>query len=207
MGDEVWLLFLQQMVLARGYAVPYELAQGKLRKEDALPGPENPVLEKLLTSLLFVRLASLLDEYLDDYAGTNNITIGAKRPKLFDRIEALRSHLEDPDRLHDLRKERRPLAHEAAAECSWDELDAAVAVVHAELEALGFVGDRPDYVLDSEWEYLEVDPPTVERRGAGVIETTSMNKYTVGVKSDGAWVNTYNWYTANTIIRGPREGE
>lgn len=207
MDEHAWHRFLQQVVLAREYQLPFELAQHVRRSEDAVAGPKNPVLEELLPSLLFVRLASVLDEYLEDYIQMNDIRVSDKR-SLYDRIEALRHPLTEAERLQGIRKRRRPLAHEAAARCTWDDLEEAVAVVHQALRELGYVVQRPVYVIASHWHLDQLDPPRVERSGLGVIEWRAIRTYTVGVKEeDGEWVDTYAWSVGDTVVRAPRENE
>ena len=205
--QDVWNRFLQQLVLARAYQKPYELAQRPMNPEDALPGPENPVLEELLPSLLYVRLISILDEGLSNYIEEEAIAIKGKQD-LYDRIEAIGERLPRPAALHSLRERRRNLAHESAARCTWDDLEAGVMDVQEAFEQLGLVGTQPYYEVNAEWSAHEVDPPTIERHGPAVIETTAVQEFTVGIKDvDGSWVDKYSWYTATNLIRAAEADE
>jgi len=72
---KAWHRFLQELELAKNYHLPYAL--------DNLFGatPRNPLLEKLLPSLLYIRLVSLLDDALNLYLDNHGLTI-KKKPNL-----------------------------------------------------------------------------------------------------------------------------
>ena len=56
---------------------------------------------------------------------------------------ASQGRLNDTSNVHNLRRRRNELAHEATQSCHWSEVDAGIDLAQAELQHLGFVGPRP----------------------------------------------------------------
>lgn len=201
MMNDIWAGFLRSILLARNYGKPFEIAQNpwRGREHEVLPAPENPILEALLPGLLYVQLASLLDEFLGDAAASLGVVVGG-RDHLHDRIEALGSRISNATALHAIRVRRRALAHDGQAVCTWEELESAVDEVQRALKDLGLVDPRPDYRIDMTWDLEQFDPPRVFDRGPGWrIDLSAVRSYTVGVKLADEWVQKYDWKIAETI--------
>ncbi len=108
--QEVWFKFLRDTVFAKNYQSIGVVAQ------PWVPRSPNPILDELLPSLLFTRLCSILDEALGEYIDSIGIVIARPyRDDLNGRIRILadQGRLNDPGRLHDIRRRRNTLAHEA----------------------------------------------------------------------------------------------
>lgn len=114
-----WHCFLQEAEIARQYKVAMHLT--------SLGGvTQNPYLERLLPSLLFVRIGSLLDEAMEDYISSSPLVQPKQyRNDLNGRICFLESLglLLDAGKLHKLREKRNDLAHETSQTCDWVELE------------------------------------------------------------------------------------
>ena len=144
LDDEIlnaWHRLLQELELARNYHMPYMLTGfgGAFR---------NPVLDYLLPSLLYVKLAAILDEALVFYINHHGLTMPKKYKKsLHGRIEFLNDQglISDYSALHKIRGLRNLLAHEVAEMADWAKLDADLNAIENELQKLGFVGVRPRY--------------------------------------------------------------
>lgn len=142
MVAEDWQNFLVVAELARNYK---EVARAA--NIGMLTAP-NPLLEGLLPSLLYIRLASLIDDALGEYITSQGWTITKPLAEdLNGRIFFLESKgvLLRPTELHDLRRKRNTLAHQLSSACSWSELENAVQIGQQELENIKLVGPRPNY--------------------------------------------------------------
>ena len=140
--DSGWRGFLQKVELAKNY-------NGLTRLESPFL-PRDPIAEAILPTLLYVQLASLIDDGLEAFQETRKGTRSDKKRSLSDRIELLRNDLSDPDALHAIRQARNPLTHDPHEFVSWQDLDNAIASVHEEFRGLVLVHDRPEYRFFSE---------------------------------------------------------
>jgi hypothetical protein len=140
-----WRLLLIEVAWAREYHVFYSISSSTARG-----AARNPILEKLLPSLLCIKAVTVLDEAL-----RVKLVELRERPKargfrsdLNGRIETALAAgaLADVSVLHKVRESRNNVAHEFSERVDWDGLEAAIAGIHSALQQLGFVGDRP--VLD-----------------------------------------------------------
>jgi hypothetical protein len=183
-----WVRLLQWVETARQYPIVYQLDS---------PGPavRNPVLEGLLPTMLYVRLASLFDDALDLVIDETGTPWPPKRKHdLYNRIELLAPRLRQKDQCHDLRRRRRELAHEAGASASWAELDAALDIVEGEFRGLGLVGPRPRYKAFA------------ERSAArdGRLPNASFGfDYKFGLEEDDRIVTQYAW--SSEVLRDSAE--
>lgn len=141
-----WRLFLIDVMFARNYTIGYL----------AHPGPvaKNPVVERLLPTLLHVKAVAILDHALRAWIDAKGIVI-PKKPygtDLKGRIDYLadNAHLADRTRLHSIRVERNDLAHEPAGQVDWPELDRDVAAIHSALSELKIVKEMPKWEIFSE---------------------------------------------------------
>lgn len=126
----------------------------------------NPLLDSLLPSLLYIRLASFIDYALGEYISSQGWAI----PKpLCENFKGRISFLADkgvllsPNDLHDLRLKRNTLSHQPASSCSWIELENAVQMGQQELENVKLVGPRPKFEFFSNKLTRELDQGQVWR--------------------------------------------
>lgn len=194
-GMRAWHRFLQDLELAKTYPAAYQLA--------AFMGgvPRNPILDRLLPWLLFVRLVSLLDEALGEHISSQKLPFQGK-PDLYHRLEYLkdRNLITNAAQLHALRERRRSLAHDSLPNAvvdptglSWSDLSDAVDQVEAALQTLGLVGPRPCYAFFCERSSAR---PSADPRVAFGFD------YSAGLKREGKVVVEFQW-TASVF----REGE
>ena len=172
-----WMRFLQNVEMARHYDSPYELERASM--------PRNPIVDAILPTLLYVQLVSLLDEGLEAYRSAKDVPFPPKgKQDLFHRIELLKDHLRTPSQLHELRKKRKPLAHDPATFINWDELEQAIQLVDRELHGLGLTGERPRYEFFAERSGAESsDDPRV----------AFQYEYKFGLKHQGEVVRSLSW--------------
>lgn len=143
---KVWRLFLIDLVFARNYTIGYL----------DLPGPaaKNPVVERLLPSLLHVKAVAILDHSLRAWIDDKGLTVPQKtyRTDLKGRIDYLadNGHLADRSPLHLIRGTRNELAHEPEGAVNWVELDRDVRAIHSALAELKLVGEMPKWEILSE---------------------------------------------------------
>ena len=138
-----WHRFHQEALLAQNYRMAPR-APGVITT-DTTP---NPVVERLLPSLLFVRVTSILDEALELYIDQNHVEWPTQKRKDFkNRIEVLadNSWLVSGSLCHSVRTKRNDLAHDPQCSATWDELYTCVDCVEDELKNLTLIGDRPRY--------------------------------------------------------------
>ncbi len=139
-----WHRFHQEAILAENYRMAPR-PPGVISRD---PTP-NPVVDRLLPSLLLVRVASILDEALEFYINENNVDWPTERKRdFYNRIDVLAENglLVSKDSCHSVRRRRNDLAHDAQSAASWSELDTYVDKVEDELKGLSFVSDRPRYL-------------------------------------------------------------
>ncbi len=140
-----WRHFLIDLMFARNYTMGYLDHPGPVAK--------NPVVERLLPSLLQVKAVAILDHTLQAWIDDKGLVV----PKnlygtdLKGRINYLadNGHLADRSPLHSIRGTRNILAHEPAGAVDWVELDRDVAVIHSALFELNVVKEMPQWKISS----------------------------------------------------------
>ena len=168
-----WHRLLQEVELARHYPAPFRLNLGG-------SVARNPILERVLPSLLYVKMVSLLDDALQEYVASHELEAPKRYPdSLGGRIGLLGDSgtLGDPAQLRSIKDRRNELAHEVKEHANWEELEGALQAVHNELQGLGLVGSRPEYSFFAERSALH----ETERSDA-LFERT----YTYGLKRENS---------------------
>jgi hypothetical protein len=116
----------------------------------------NPVVDRLLPSLLHVKAVSLLDHALEAWLDARGLVVPRKRygTDLKGRIDYLADnrHLSDATRLHLIRDTRNALAHEpdAGVAIDWPQLDETIDAVFAALQELTLPVERPQWEISAE---------------------------------------------------------
>jgi hypothetical protein len=155
----------------------------------------NPIVEKLLPSLLFIQVGSFLDESFEGYIDNNSLPFGRPYRSDFNgRICFLndRGLLADGVRVHALRNKRNGLAHDPAQSCTWDELENGIQTTDQELQHLQLAGPRPKYEFFGERRPGQPPPGYVLRLD-----------YRYGLKQDGIVVVEIAWHRDCAPLSGP----
>lgn len=137
-----WERFHQEALLAANYHMAPRRTE---IQSNQIP---NPVLDRLLPSVLFLRMVSILDEALDFYIDEQNIQWPAKKKRdLYNKIDVLGDSvaLKDRGQCHHIREKRNALAHNPGEFVQWSELYNHLNAIELELKNLRLVGDRPRY--------------------------------------------------------------
>ena len=177
-----WERFHQEALLAANYHMAPRrtvIASEKIR---------NPVLDRLLPSVLFLRVVSIFDEALEFYIDDRSIQWPPdKERNLNNRINVLDDNriLRDSATCHCIRERRNELAHEPDKFVQWSELYKCLDVVELELKNLGLLGDRPKYA----W-FASVTPFT-DHSGEKLV-TYSYGLKAIGGQTvmDATWIGT-----------------
>ena len=130
----MWRVFRLELELARNYPRSYLLYMGRTHRD--------PVLEKLLPSLLGIRAAAILEDGLSRAMVQGGLTIPPRyRDDLFGRISVLQESgaLANGAELHLIRERRNRVSHEAGVSLDWDSLGRDVEEIQKALERLGIV--------------------------------------------------------------------
>lgn len=140
-----WRHFLIDLMFARNYTIGYLDHPGPVAK--------NPVVERLLPSLLQVKAVAILDHTLRAWIDDKGFVV-PKKPygtDLKGRIDYLvdNGHLADRSPLHSIRGTRNALAHEPGGAVDWAELDRDVAAIHSALSQLKVVKEMPHWDIFS----------------------------------------------------------
>ncbi|TKS59210.1 MAG: hypothetical protein EWM72_02412 [Nitrospira sp.] len=148
LGDvpNAWRHFLIDLMFARNYTIGYLNHPGPVAK--------NPVVERLLPSLLQVKAVAILDHALRAWIDNKGLFV-PKKPygtDLKGRIDYLANngHLADRFPLHSIRGTRNALAHEPAGAVDWAELDRDVTAIQSALSELKMVKEMPQWEIFSE---------------------------------------------------------
>jgi len=139
--QQAWNRYLQEIELAKNYHMPYLLnGFGNTFR--------NPLLDYLLPSLLYVKMAAILDEALIFFIDDRDLSVPRKYNKsLRGRIKCLndQSLIANYAALNGVCDLRNLLAHEVSETTTWAILNTDLDAVENELQHLGFVKDRPIY--------------------------------------------------------------
>jgi hypothetical protein len=143
---QVWREFLIDVMFAENYEL------GHL--DDLGPSVKNPVVERLLPSLLHIKAVAILDHAISSWCDDKGLVIPKKPygPDLKGRIDYLvdNAFLFDRSSLHAIRGTRNIVAHEPADAVDWRQLDSDVKAIHVALKELGLVGEFPKWEISSE---------------------------------------------------------
>ncbi len=112
-------------------------------------------LDGILASMLYLNIACLLEDAMDEVIESRQIEIPAtysNRKKLSGKIEyfADKSLISDRDGLHAIRKMRNEVGHVAFTARSWTEFDAGLETVGNTLIELGLIEKHKDYEFIAE---------------------------------------------------------
>jgi hypothetical protein len=142
----IWQKFLVDRAFAQNYTLGYIDHPGPVAK--------NPVVERLLPSLLHVKAVAILDYALKAWIDGKRLTVPRKPygTDLKGRIDFLadRGLLADGKALHSIRDTRNEVAHEPEEEVTWQHLDQDVRVIHAVFQELGLVDELRKWDVFSE---------------------------------------------------------
>lgn len=183
--EGAWEAFLIDVALASHYHLPHTLDTGGAER--------NIIVDRLLPSLLYLKMVTVLDEALDAHLTRNGVQLTRPyRDDLNGRINYLRDNGRLPHavELHRIRQTRNDIAHTQLREVPWGELEADILPTHAALAHLGFVGDRPEFTVEGERKPDGSPPPP------GIEYVV---KYTITVKSRG--VRRAEWTWSKQILR------
>jgi hypothetical protein len=143
---QIWREFLVDAMFAENYELGYLDRLG--------PPLKNPVVERLLPSLLYVKAVAIFDYALRGWCDEKGLVI-PKKPygtDLKSRIDYLadHGHLADCSPIQSIRGTRNVLAHEPAGAVDWSQLRSDVLALHGALKELGMAGDFPKWEISSE---------------------------------------------------------
>ena len=176
-----WRTFLLEWKMAASYHIPYQLQNA--------PKIPYSMLDQLLTSLLFLRAISILDEGLTLYIQIKNISMPRRkyRKSLEGRISVLSDEgiLDNSKDIHDLRIRRNEVAHESHSHTTWEQLAQDLSVIESSFQKLDLVSDRPHleaYGERSEINWVDDDP-----------EIAGERTFRCGVKENGITAIEFTW--------------
>jgi hypothetical protein len=177
--SKAWIGLLRDVSLARHY----KLVGGGVGRGLGSP---NPLLETLLPALLYIRLASVLDEVLEAYIELHSLVPPrGYRPDLNGRITFLTDlgFLADSAALHSVREKRNDVAHQYGS-TTWSELDEGIRIVEQEATHMGFNVPMPEYEFVFEASELEgSDDPAI----------AFSRRYSYGLTEGGKKVVEVSW--------------
>ncbi len=142
----LWRQFLIDVAFAREYNIGYFGTQLRVK---------NPVVERLLPSLLHVKAAAILDHALQTFCDDRGLSIPRRQPygdTLHGRINYLgdNGHLTASAVLHTVRGSRNAIAHDPTDTIDWTKLDNDIQIIHHALVELTFVDRMPDFTVRAE---------------------------------------------------------
>lgn len=177
-----WQRFLIESLLLKDHALYYVLHNAR--------AGSNPIVDQYAPGILYVKMVALLDEALGEYITANGLrVVHPYRNDLNGRINFLdsQSRIANASELHRIRSLRNLLAHQSDRRTDWDQLRADTAVVHNELQHLGFVGDQPLVQTFGERSGINLDHSL-----PGV---SHLQDYVIGAKIDGVVAAELKWST------------
>ncbi len=135
---DVWWQFRLEAEAAKKYYISYEMYTGMTHKD--------PLLEKMLPTLLFIKAVTLLDNSIELWLLLNgHILSKPYRDDLNGRIKYLADNniLNCAASLHDIRIRRNALAHEPKSACNWEDMDKTIVAIEDALVSLNLVKKTP----------------------------------------------------------------
>ncbi len=142
-----WEKFFVEYFMAKNYKFPHMLASGFGIT------PNNPILDSLLPTLLFINMVSVFDEAMDEYMENNGLTLPPGYKNTFKgKIDYFRACnlLNDYAAVDRIRGIRNEIAHESNRTIDWKTLDDQVLIIEKELKKLNFIQRSPDLDLNGE---------------------------------------------------------
>ena len=143
-----WENLLVDLELARNYRDPYQLIC-----RQSLDHVPNPILERLLPTLLYIRMVAVLDDALVSYICSNHIRVPKRRYRSGTNLDGKIRYLQDrlgvfsvAGDLLRIKDRRNDLAH-GTVSTSWRELYEDLKVIEGELKNLRFVRDCPKFTF------------------------------------------------------------
>jgi len=134
-----WRVFLLEWELAKNYHLSYSLYTGSTHR--------NPLLERLLPSLLYIKAVALLDDGLTEVISIRGLSFPSEgySATLRGRITFLKDQtvLANADELHRIHDRRNILAHDKDGVCTWEELKQDGMWIESTLQGFGIIGARP----------------------------------------------------------------
>jgi len=187
---KTWMVFLLECEFAKEYKLPYSLNIG-------IP-PNNPILDRILPTLLFIRATGILDEVLIDVLLQSKLSYKKKQypDNLCGRISLLQDNniLKKSDGLHNIRKKRNIFSHENNKWASWEELSSAIDLIDQTLHNFGYVNKRPHFDCFIERSALKsVEDPKI----------MGVQDYRCGIKADGKLAMEFSW--RESLFRDQRD--
>lgn len=160
MNDEtkIWNQFFMEYEFVRNYDIAYKLDQPNGLKPPALSKADD-----IIRTLFFMRLVSMLSEFLLCYIKQNTSDNPKKYDTLFKRINRLENDigLDLKNDLTMIREKRNDIGHTRTV-ITRDEFDDAVKIITIVLKKLTFVSDKPTYRVYAKREsFKESDKPDV----------------------------------------------
>lgn len=178
-----WRQLLVDVAFMRDYPVFFSIAS-----VNGGGAPRNPVMEQLLPSLLQIKAVAVLDAALRTKLEEMGELpkVRGFRNDLNGRIETALAAgvLPDAARLHLARSSRNDVAHEFDEKIGWEQLEEDVSAIHAALQHLGYVGDRPS---------MEVIAERVPKVQLANLNAIGGFDYRVAVRSGGDTVAEIAW--------------
>lgn len=157
-----WRKLLVDVAFMRDYPTFFMIAS-----VNAGSAPRNPVMEQLLPSLLQIKAVTVLDAALQSKLDELEELPKARgfRNDLHGRIETAVAAgvLPDAARLHLARSSRNDVAHEFDETINWVRLEEDLSAIHAALQKLGYVDERPklEVIAERNPKSLLVDPGAI----------------------------------------------
>lgn len=178
---DAWRVFLLEWELARHYHYSYLLYfMGRAHR--------NPLLERLLPSLLYIKAVALLDDGLIEVIAIRGLVFPNEGypANLRGRIEFLRDQglLANASELHRIHDRRNALAHDKDAVCTWNELEQDSIKIESALQALGIVGARPK---------LDYYGERSAMRGSDEPGVFAVQEFKIGVKANDRPGIEFSW--------------
>lgn len=141
--------------------------------------------DSILAGAMILRAVSLLDEALENFIEGHDISVKAKNPKLYHRLEALNddSRLLNYDDVDSWRDRRNDVGHQINEVYEWAEVDACLASIYRELKHLEVLSEFPELHARK----------TTERMAASTSGGLLERQISVEIYSDTKTYCTFGW--------------
>ena len=163
-----WYTLLWQKEFIQHYRHAFLLYGGKGE-------PPELITDQILPELVYIRMASILDDVLSYYIDSNNLRIPKEhkqdlngRINFLDEQKMLKN---SKSTLHKIREKRNRIAHNRSTgfldsekeKMTWDKVDYDADIVHQELQNILCLEDRPKCSFGAKMLYRESNDPEVFR--------------------------------------------
>ena len=161
-----WYTLLWQKEFIQRYRDVFLLYGGKGE-------PPELITDQILPELVYIRIASILDDVLSYYIDNNNLHIPKRHKQdLIGRINFLDEQKmlkNSKNTLHKIREKRNEIAHNRSTgfldsekeKMTWDKVDYDMDVVHKELQNILCLEDRPKCSFHARRSHRESNEPEV----------------------------------------------